>query len=161
MPVVGHKKMIKQRNRNQHQKQLISPADFFSCKKEKTKLNWFCFEFALEFQNFIYRDLKLKSQLKRKKIDDEAIAKFCIHYAKHMKKPILDKITGLSENLTLSYLEIENYFPSIDDCLVDRLLTIAGKAWDSQTELCMCCPTRCISERDKIAPMFDDPFYCE
>lgn len=153
--------MVEQRNKNQPRKQLIYPSDFFSCKEEKTKLNWFCFEFALEFLNFINRDLKLKSQLKRKNIDEEGVAKFCIHYAKHMKKPIRDKITGLSEKLTLSYHEIEKFFPFIGDRLVDRLLTIAGKAWDSQTELCVCCPIRCISEKDKIAPMFDDPFYWE
>ena len=153
--------MIEQQNKNHPQKPLISPTDFYSCEEEKTKLNWFCFEFALEFQHFINKDKKLKSQLKKKNIDEETIAKFCIQYAKHMKKPILDRVTGLSEDLILSYLEIENYFPSIDDCLVDRLLTIAGKAWNSQTELCVCCPTRCISEKGNIAPMFDDPFYCE
>ncbi len=34
-------------------RQIISPPDFYSSEEEKTKLNWFCFEFALESEMFI------------------------------------------------------------------------------------------------------------
>ena len=84
---------------------------------------------------------------------------FCVHDAKHMKQEILDKLAGRIANVRLGYLEIERFFPQIGDRLVDRLLTVVGKAWESQTELCVVCPTRCISERNKRAPMFDDPDY--
>ncbi len=99
------------------------------------------------------------AQLHRAGVDDGRMRDFCVHYAKHMKKEILDKLAGRTANVGLGYLEIERFFPQIGDRLVDRLLTVVGKAWDSQTELCVVCPTRCISERDKRAPMFDDPDY--
>ena len=88
--------MTASRENPKRKRQIISPADFYTSEEEKTKLNWFCFEFALELEMFIHRDRKLRSQLWRKKI--------------------------------------ETYFPTIGDLLVDRLLTVTAKAWDSQTE---------------------------
>jgi hypothetical protein len=76
-----------------------------------------------------------------------------------MKKVILDKLEGRITNVRLGYEAIEEFFPDIGDRLVDKLLTIAAKAWDSQTEVCVVCPTRCISERNERASMFDDPYY--
>ncbi len=140
---------------------LISPADFYSCEAEKTKLNWFCFEYALELQRYVYKDRKLTAKLKRKKVDDAKIAKFCIHYAKDMKGPILRQVSGESRNIHISYHEIERFFPSIGHKLADDLLKAAFKAWDFLTAQCVSCPTRCISEKEKRAPMFDDPYYYE
>ena len=78
-----------------------------------------------------------------------------------MKEQILDKLEGRVMQVHIGYEEIEKFLPEIGDRLVDQVLTIIAKAWDSQTELCVVCPTRCISERDERAPMFDDPFYYE
>jgi len=49
----------------------------------------------------------------------------------------------------------------ITDKLVDNLLTSVFGAWESITGICVNCPSRCISERDRKAPMFDDPVYYE
>ena len=139
----------------------ITPDRFYSNNKEKTKLNWFLFEFALEIERFIAKEKRLMAQLRRAGVDDGCMKDFCVHYAKHMKSEILDQLAGRITNAKLGYQEIERFFPQIGDRLVDRLLTVVGKAWESQTELCVVCPTRCISERDKRAPMFDDPDYWE
>ena len=151
--------MTASRENPKRKRQIISPADFYTSEEEKTKLNWFCFEFALELEMFIHRDRKLRSQLWRKKINDKKIAGFCIHYAKHMKGEVLDQLSGKVPNVRIGYEQIETYFPTIGDLLVDRLLTVTAKAWDSQTDACVSCPTRCISEKDHMAPMFDDKYY--
>jgi len=144
-----------------NRKQAIEPRDFFSTAKEKIKLNWFLFEYALECQSFIRRDKKLCSRLKRKGIDDQAINSFCTHYSKLMRKQILKRISGKTSMVRVGYEGIESYFPRLGDELVDCLLTRVAEAWDSQTGACVSCPTRCISEKDEYAPMFDDPFYTE
>jgi hypothetical protein len=145
---------------NQRRKgSIISPAHFFSRAEEKTKLNWYCFEYARGLEMLIRRDRRLCGHLRRKKIDDRAIADFCIHYAKKMRREVIDRVSGRTKNVRMGYEEIETYFPAIGDLLVDRLLTAAAKAWDLQTEACVVCPTRCISERNEIATMFDDPYY--
>lgn len=90
-----------------------------------------------------------------------AIGKFCIHYSKSMQDQILDRAAGNIRQVRLGYKEIESFFPNIGDRLVDRLLIVAAKAWESQTEICMVCPTRCLSEKFERAAMFDDPYYQE
>ena len=135
----------------------ISPADFFSKDSEKTKLNWFLFEFAAEIQSQIGKPLK--KRLQKGGIYDGALAAFCIHYSKSMKTQILQQVAGRQTNIHHSYLPIEQYFSSLSDKLVDDLLTAVGNAWNEQTDMCVVCPTRCISEKDHKADMFDDPDY--
>ena len=70
----------------------IKPTDFFENEKDKTKLNWFCFEYALELQSFL--DEKLKNKFKKKHVPQETIINFCIQHSKFMKKQILKKLSG-------------------------------------------------------------------
>ena len=151
--------LTKKHSGNSTFKHFVSPSRFFSTDASKTKLNWFLFEFAQETESYIHREKRLKKQLYRKGIDDGRIADFCVHYAKHMKGQILDKLAGRIPQVCIGYDEIEGFLPEIGDRLVDQVLTVLAKAWDSQTEACVACPTRCISERDEYAPMFDDPYY--
>lgn len=139
----------------------ISPGRFCSADAEKIKLNWFLFEFALELERFIAKENRLTAQIHGRGVGASQIEDFCVHYAKHMKGEILDKLAGRTANVRLGYEQIEALLPNIGDRLVDRLLTVAAKAWESQTEACVMCPTRCISEKDELAPMFDDPYYWE
>ena len=153
--------MIATRKKWRRRKRHVSPADFFSTNEDKTKLNWFLFEYALELEAFIWRDGELRERLRRRGIGDREVAAFCVRHAKYMKRGILDRVSGKTENVRIGYEGIEAYFPTIKNALVDRLLTKAAEAWDSQTEACVVCPTRCISEKEQSAPMFDDPYYWE
>ena len=138
-------------------KECITPDKFYSTEDEKTKLNWFLFEFASELESKIRTPLR--KRLMKKKVGRERIAEFCVFYSKGMKQEILDRVSGRTENVSLSYQPIEEFFPELNDKLVDQLLTAACGAWESITDACANCPTRCISERDRRAYMFDDPFY--
>lgn len=142
-------------------KYCVSPDRFFTTDAEKTKLNWFLFEFAQESENLIRREKRLRQRLARKGVGDARIGDFCVHYAKHMKHQILGKLEGRQPQISIGYEQIEAFLPEIGERLMDQLLTVLGKAWESQTEACVVCPTRCISERDERAPMFDDPYYWE
>jgi hypothetical protein len=144
---------------NRKRQSEISPSDFFSSDSEKTKLNWFFFEYAAEIQSKIGRSLR--KRLKRKGVNENDIAQFCIHYARQMERPILDKLSGEAADMVLSYHPIEDFFPFVGDKLVDDLLTVVGEAWEGLLEMCERCPTRCISEKEEKAPMFDDPMYYE
>ena len=145
------------RRSNQNRPGVISPADFFSSDSDKTKLNWFLFEFAAEIQSQIGKSLK--KRLQKAGISDEAFAAFCISYSKNMKRQILQRVAGKQGNIHHSYLPIQQYFSSLSDKLVDDLLTAVGNAWNAQTVMCAVCPNRCISEKDRRAAMFDDPGY--
>ena len=91
-------------------RRFVSPGNFFSTDAEKTKLNWFLFEFAREIESIIGREKRLKRQLHRKGADDSRIGDFCVHYAKHMKGQILDKLAGRMPQVRFGYEEIEAFF---------------------------------------------------
>ena len=152
-------KAMNKRKFQQNNLATITPAAFYTNEKDKIKLNWFLFEYAAELDSHIKRSLR--KRLKRKNIGNRKIAEFCIYYSKEMKGEILDKLSGRTENVSLSYHAIEEFFPHLNDKLVNDLLTSAFDAWDSITSMCVKCPTRCISEKDNKAPMFDDPMYYE
>lgn len=98
-------------------------------------------------------------KLIKRKVSDRKIAEFCIYHANCMKAEILKQLSGQIPNVRMNYIEIEKFFPRLRDKLIDNLLTVVALSWDSQLEVCSSCPVRCISEKDRPAAMFDDPFY--
>jgi len=114
-------------------KSTISPGNFFSKEEEKTKLNWFLFEFARELESYIHQRKTLCNKLNKKGVNKKALAAFCVHYSKQMKSQILDQVSGRIANVQIGYDEIEACFPKIGDSLIDEILTSAAEAWDSQT----------------------------
>jgi len=137
----------------------ILPSDFFSNDAEKTKLNWFCFEYALELQFQLKKTLKIK--LREWFIDDRALAEFCIDLSKHMKTEVLAKLRGEIEKVRLNHTDLEKRLSSVSDRTIDKMLTIAAEAWDHHTESCTICSTRCVSDRDSYCVMFDERYYYE
>jgi hypothetical protein len=134
---------------------LVRPTAFYSGDAQKTKLNWFCYEYALEIVHFI--DKGLQRRLNRKGVTDKRIVDFAVYFAKHMKVVAMQKLGGEFKAVPMNYQDIERFFPRVDDRLVDDLLTVVAKAWDSLLEVRSACPTRCISERDRLTPAFDVP----
>lgn len=134
---------------------LVKPTVFYRHVAEKTKFNWFCYEYAAEIVSCV--DADLRKRLNRKGISDQRIVDFAVYFAQRMKGPIVAKLAGEVAEIHMSHVDIAGFFPDLDDKQVDRLLTLVAKAWDSLLEVCSSCPGRCISERDRPAPAFDDP----
>jgi hypothetical protein len=78
----------------------------------------------------------LRNRLKRKGVNEKDIAEFCIHSAKRLERPILDKLSGEAADMVLSYHPIEEFFPSLSDELIDDLLTVVGEARNGLLETC-------------------------
>jgi hypothetical protein len=137
------------------QSSLVKPTAFYSDDSEKIKLNWFCYEYALEIISEI--GARLQKRLNQKGVPDGRIAEFAICFAKHMKAVALQKLGGEFDKVPMSSQDIARFLPHLDDRLVDDLLTVTVRAWEGLLEICSFCPARCISERDHVAPMFDAP----
>ncbi len=136
----------------------VKPEDFYRSDAEKTKLNWLLYEYALEMESGILHDRELVADLRAEAgVDGDAIARVCVAYAKSLRREILDRLENRNEAIRIGYEPLEKALPEATDDLVDRLLNHAAEAWDSLVEACAECPTRCASERDAPAPMFDDP----
>jgi ABC-type amino acid transport substrate-binding protein len=137
----------------------ISPSDFFDVDKEKTKINWFCFEYAAEIEGHISKSLK--KNLGRAGVGEGDIAGFCIDFSKTMKIEILRWLAGDIAAIQVSHHDIKGFFPALSDKLVDGLLSASQSAWDDLLQTCAVCPVRCITEKDARAEMFDDHDYYE
>jgi hypothetical protein len=134
---------------------LVRPTVFYSSDSEKTRLNWFCYEYASEIVSHV--DANLQKRLNKKGVTDRRIVDFAVYFAKHMKAVAMQKLGGQFDRVPMSCRDIEQFFGRLDDRVVDDLLTVVAEAWDSLLEICSSCPTRCVSERDQITPAFDDP----
>ncbi|MEA1943946.1 MAG: hypothetical protein U9N07_01175 [Euryarchaeota archaeon] len=133
---------------------VIKPTSFYSNEREKTKLNWFCYEFAVGVHDRITKDFG--KRLKRYRIDEKTIAGFSIYVSKTMKESILLKLSGRIDKICFSYEMITSYFPNLNDRLVDQMLDAIAKVWDDQLSFCEVCPARCISEKYAYCSLFDD-----
>ncbi len=134
---------------------IIRPERFYADDSEKTKFNWFCYEFASDFVTLI--DRRLQRRLHRKGLSDADIAEFAAQYAKRLKVHIEEKLAGKYDQMQLNYQDIERLLPHVGDRLVDELLTLSSRAWEELLEMCSVCPTRCITERHIYTPFFDEP----
>lgn len=137
------------------QSSLVKPTAFYSCESEKTKLNWFCYEYASDIVSDI--DDYLRRRLKRKGVTDQHIADFAVGFSRHMKAVVIRRIAGEFDAVPMSYRDIERFFPQLDDRLVNDLLTVVAAAWENLLDLCSACPTRCISEANHPTRWFDAP----
>ncbi len=75
----------------------IKAGSFYKDASEKTKINWFCFEYALEFYTFIMKSSALRKY--RTRNSSEEIAAFCTHFAKQMKKSVYDMLARVTSSV--------------------------------------------------------------
>lgn len=136
---------------------IIDPAWFCSGEREKTKLNWFCYELSIGIYDEVREDLGRR--LGRMGVGDEAIASFSVQMSRALKEEVLLKLSGRVADVRVSHETVQTLLPRLDDRTVDRVLDAVLMAWDGQLGICEACPTRCISERNARCTMFDDgPF---
>jgi hypothetical protein len=126
---------------------------FYDCEEDKTKLNWFLYEVALEYHLFIRKADGLKAY--RKSQGDRNVARFCTYYAKRMEKNVLDRLYGRTDATVIDEDIIADFYPDMDDLQTRRLLNVACQAWDSLLSVCETCPTRCLSEKERKSEYFD------
>ena len=133
---------------------IIDPAWFCSGEREKTKLNWFCYELSIGIYDEVREDLGRR--LVRMGVGDEAIASFSVQMSKALKEEILLKLSGRVDDVRVSYETVHALLPRLDDRTVDRVLDSVLGVWEGQLGICEVCPTRCISERNARCTMFDE-----
>jgi hypothetical protein len=131
----------------------IKAGYFYNTEDEKTKLNWFCYEYAF----FLYKNIMDAKKLARyrKKNNHEQIVSFCVYFSKEMKHSIHEKLGGLVEHTTFYEEYVEKYYPNNTSRENYFILNIAAKAWDELLSNCVNCPARCISEMNKKSILFD------
>ena len=131
---------------------IIQEDWFYSNQKEKTKINWFLYETALEFELY-FNECKDLAKF-RKTHGTEGVAKFSAYYAKRMKQSLYEQFDGWSDAVIFHEEYITDYFPKIPLRQVKMLLKVSMEAWDNLLSRCVVCPVRCLSEREKLSDLF-------
>ena len=133
---------------------VIKPTMFYSCKKEKVKFNWFCYELSMA----IYDEITdgLEKMLNKNRITDRKLADFSVWISKKMKCLMLERLSGQRKDVGFSYEMVEHHFPNLGDDNVNEMLDSLCDAWSTLFESCVTCPTRCITERNVYCTMFDN-----
>jgi len=124
---------------------IIQASWFYSYEFEKTKFNWFCFEYALKLYDYIKGSKKLKKWASG--VTDMQIAQFCAYYSKRMKKSVEDKLAGITDATEHDEDYVSDYCHTNTGRQNVDIINVALAAWDSLLSVCETCPTRCISER--------------
>jgi hypothetical protein len=136
--------------------QMIDPVKaewFYKSEEEKTKLNWFCYEYA----NVIYVKIMDSKKLAkyRNGHSKKEISGFCLHFSKAMKRSINNRMRGLEDAVIVDDRYVYEFYPMISPSNAKGLLLAANKAWEKMALACEGCRHRCLMEGDAHTGMFD------
>lgn len=135
----------------------IEPHHFFSSQNDKTKLNWFAFELACEIDMAV--SPQLKKLLAKRGYTRQTFNMSCIRLAKLLQNVVLRKLRNEIPEMQINHSEVEVAFPKLDDKIIDKLLCCTAKAWGSLLDVCVACPSACVSNKNDYCLMFDDESY--
>jgi hypothetical protein len=126
---------------------------FHHLEGEKTKLNWFLLETALEHYDRIMGSAALAAY--REQYGESQIALFCAYYARRMKASLLNNLRGRRKSI-VAYLDyIDDYYPNHDHATNRALRAVANEAWEHMLDACLNCPQQCLEDYSSRSMDFD------
>jgi uncharacterized Fe-S radical SAM superfamily protein PflX len=127
--------------------------EWFYLDGEKTKLNWFLLEIALEYYDRIMDSPELASY--RAMYDNKQIALFCTYYARRAKDSLLRCLKGQRKSIMLYREHIDDFYPHHTKEMNKALVKVGNDAWDHMLAICDNCPQRCLVDYKSRSPEFD------
>ena len=121
---------------------------------DKTKLNWFLLEVAMEYYGFIMDSPDLAGY--REQYGETQIAQFCAYYARRMKESLLNHLRGRRKSILGYPVYIDDFYPHHDEHLNNLLGDVAAETWKHLLSVCKSCPQRCLQEYEDWSPLFDE-----
>jgi len=127
---------------------------FHSLEGEKTKLNWFLLEIALEYYSRIMEEPELASF--RERYGEAQIAQYCAYYARRIKESILRYLRGQRKSVIFYHDYAGDFYPHHDGRMNALLSRVARGSFDHLCSGCIACPQRCLWEYEERSPLFDE-----
>ena len=126
---------------------------FYSLEGEKTKLNWFLFEVALEY----YDRIKVSPELSAycEEYDDKQIAQYCTYHAKRMKESLLRFLKGQRKSIILYREYMTEYYHDNSVATNRALHKVCMEAWEHMLSACENCPVQCLDDYVSVSMDFD------
>jgi hypothetical protein len=127
---------------------------FYYLEGDKTKLNWYLLEFAMEYYENIRKSPALEQY--RKRYDEQQIAQYCAYHARRMKKSFLNCLRGRTKHVIFYEGYISDFYPHHDNELNNTLNKVAMEAFENLQSGCEGCPQACISDYKAKCALFEE-----
>jgi len=125
---------------------------FYSLEGEKTNLNWFLFESAMEIYDHIRRTPGLADY--RKQYNEQQIAQFCTYYARRVKSYMLTNRRAGDDSITYGEY-VNDFYPQHSKEMNHALWIVACVAFAQIQSNCKHCPQDCLAEHMARNPYFE------
>jgi hypothetical protein len=132
---------------------------FYHLEGEKTKLNWFLLEIALEYYDRIMDSLELATY--RSLYDNKQIAQYCTYYARRAKESLLRCLRGRRKSIVLYREHIDDFYPHHTAQMNKTLAKVGNETWDHMLAACENCPQQCLVDYRSRSFDFDIYEDCE
>jgi len=132
----------------------IRIAWFYYIEGNKTKLNWYLLEFALEYYDLIRKSSALEDY--RNQYNEQYIAQYCAYYARRIKKSLLNGIRGRTKHVIFYEGYISDFYPHHENKTNDALNRLAIEVFEALQSKCDGCPQRCLIDYMAISTFFDE-----
>jgi hypothetical protein len=126
---------------------------FYYLEGDRTKLNWFLLEVALEYYGRIMDSEELISY--RERYDKEQIAQFCTSYVRRLKVALLKCIRGQTKHVNIYQEHIADFYPHHSHQMNTALCKAAEKALSHMLSACKNCPQHCLVDYQSRSIDFD------
>jgi len=134
----------------------IKASWFYVHGNEKTKMNWFLFEYAFKLYDHIEESRNKTVKKWKARWGDERIAEFCAYFAKRMRQNIRSApVSNPEEDITTADEFIRDYCHSNTLSETEALVDIFEAAWLELARSCSACPTGCLSDMHGYCELFD------
>jgi len=125
---------------------------FYHLYGNKTKLNWFLYEFALEYYDHIMDNPELQEY--RKQYSKEQIAQYCTYFSRRLKESILKAVRGQRKSIIFYQEHIADFYPHFTNKRLQILSTTAIKSYED-LEFCKTCPENCLNDYESRSYNFE------
>jgi len=126
---------------------------FYYLEGEKTKLNWFLMEVALEYYDRIMGNAGLESY--RELYSKEQIGQYCTYYVRRMKDGLLKFLRGQRKNINIYQEHIADFYPHQSHRQNSALNAVAQEVLEHMLSACKNCLQRCLSNYQSKSADFD------
>jgi hypothetical protein len=134
---------------------LIKASWFYIDESEKTKENWFLYESACKFYEFIESSKTETLRKWKAQRSDKQIAEFCAYFAKRMRPSILRSYYDDIDEDLLYKIYIRDYCHGNSHGENIAIMETCDAAMIELLESCVICPVRCLDDIDARCELFD------
>ena len=127
--------------------------EWFIQNGDRTKLNWFLLEVALEYYTRIMDSPELESY--RKQCSKEQIAQYCTYYVRRMREGLLKYIQGKRKCINIYQEHVTDFYPHHPRQTNSVLSAAAEEALKHMLSACKNCPQQCLLDYRSRSMDFD------